>query len=140
MITRSLWHEFNTFAHKGSLVDLAVAVIIGAAFGKVVDALVKFVVMPMLSYMVPGDVGGYRAWKLGRVEIGAFLGEVINFLVIALALFLVMVKLLGTIRRLAPHGEPGEPTTKECEFCLSTIPFQARRCAHCTSELPKAGI
>ncbi|NBT58946.1 large conductance mechanosensitive channel protein MscL [bacterium] len=85
--------EFKAFAFKGNMVELAVAVVIGGAFGKVIDSLVKSVLMPLVSYLVPSSGGDYRTWTLGRIEIGAFLGEFINFLLIALAVFLAVVKL-----------------------------------------------
>lgn len=130
-----LWADFKKFALKGSMVDMAIGVVIGGAFGKVVDALVKNVIMPALSYVSPGGGSGYRTWHLGRVEVGVFLGELVNFLIIASAMFLVVVKLLGTVRRIAAPSPPGGPTTKECPLCLSVIPFLARRCAHCTADL-----
>ncbi|HEX2972919.1 MAG TPA: large conductance mechanosensitive channel protein MscL [Tepidisphaeraceae bacterium] len=132
---RSLWQEFKGFAFKGNMIDLAVAVIIGAAFGGVVNSLVKDLFMPILSYIAPGK-GGYEAWTIGRVRIGAFLAEVINFLIIAAAVFLLVVKVLGTLMKMRKAEIQAEPTTKECPLCLSTIPIKARRCAHCAADLP----
>jgi large conductance mechanosensitive channel len=86
--------------------DLAVAVIIGGAFGKVIDSLVKSVLMPLVSYLVPTSGGDYRTWTLGRVEIGAFLGEFINFLLIALAVFLAIVKLTEFLTKSKNASEP----------------------------------
>ena len=135
----TLWSEFKTFAFKGNLIDLAVAVVLGAAFGAVVNSLVKNIVMPLISYVIPTE-GGYRAWHIGRIEIGVFLGELLNFAVVALAIFLVMVKVLGSImKKAAPPPDPAAPTTKECPFCLSTIPLRAVRCGHCTSDLTGEG-
>ena len=128
-----IWQEFKGFALKGNVIDLALAVVIGGAFGKVVDSLVKNILMPLLGYITPGD--GYRAWKVGRVEVGIFLGEVVNFLIISLAMFIFVVKLLGAIRRMHAPTAAGESTTRECPHCLMAIPEKARRCAHCTSEL-----
>jgi large conductance mechanosensitive channel len=130
------WKEFKGFALKGNVIDLAVAVVIGGAFGKVVDSLVKNIVMPLISYIVPTE-GGYRLWKIGRVEIGAFLSEVVNFAVIAAALFFVLVKVIGTVQRVAFDHHEEEPSTKECPFCLSVIPYRARKCGHCTADLPQ---
>jgi large conductance mechanosensitive channel len=137
MHTTSFWRDFKAFAFKGNLIDLAVAVILGGAFGAVVNSLVKNIVMPLLSYILPGQEG-YRSWRLGRIEVGIFLGEVLNFLVIALAMYVVIVKLLGTIERVVLPGSENEPTTKECPFCLSIIPAKARKCAHCTADLTTA--
>lgn len=127
------WKEFRGFALKGSIPDLAVAVVIGTAFGSVVSSLVKNVIMPLFSYVLPAQES-YQKWKIGRVEIGTFLGELLNFLVIAGAMFLIMVKLLGFLRntKLLPSIEP---ETKVCPLCLSTIPIKARKCAHCTADL-----
>lgn len=131
------WKEFRGFALKGNVVDLAVAVVIGTAFGNVVSSLVKNVIMPIFSYILPAQES-YHKWKIGRIEIGTFLGELLNFVVIAGAMFLVMVKLLGLLRRtkLLPSIEP---ETRLCPFCLSPIPIKARKCAHCTADLPPEG-
>src|SRR5687767_13332355 len=135
----TLWSEFKTFAFKGNLIDLSVAVVLGAAFGAVVNSLVKNIVMPLISYVIPTE-GGYRAWHIGRIEVGVFLGELLNFAIVALAIFLVMVKVLGNIvKRVAPPPDPAAPTTKECPFCLSAIPLRAVRCGHCTSDLTPSG-
>jgi large conductance mechanosensitive channel len=98
--------EFKAFAFKGNMVELAVAVVIGGAFGKVIDSLVKSVLMPLVSYLVPTSGGDYRTWTLGRIEIGAFLGEFINFLLIALAVFLAVVKLTQFLTKGRNAPEP----------------------------------
>jgi large conductance mechanosensitive channel len=130
-----LWQEFKGFALKGNLIDLAVAVVIGGAFGAVVNSMVKNLLMPLVSYVTPGQ-GGYLAWKLGRIEIGAFLGDLVNFLILAVAMFVVIVKVLGGIQKVARLTKADEPLIKECPYCLSTIPAKAVKCAHCTSDLP----
>jgi len=98
----SLFDEFKAFAFKGNVIDLSVGVIIGAAFGKIVDSLVKHIIMPSLAMVLPGEQG-YLGWKVvvGAKEIpyGLFLGELVNFVIVALALFLIMVKLLGFLLR-----------------------------------------
>ena len=133
---KETWQEFKKFALKGNLLDLAVAVVIGTAFTAVVNSLVKNILMPLLSYVTPAE-GGYRAWHIGRVEVGVFLAEVVNFLIIALVVFLVVVKVIGgLIRRAAPPPSPAEAVTKECPFCLLTVPVRARKCSHCTADLP----
>ena len=110
------------------MIDLAVAVIIGTAFGAVVNSLVKNMLMPVLSYLLPSQEG-YRGWHIGRVEIGTFISEVINFLIISLAVFIMVVKILGSlVKKAVQEPAPGEPTTKECPYCLSMIPFKASRC------------
>ena len=129
---KGLWQEFRNFAFKGNMIDLAVAVVIGAAFGAVVNSLVKDMIMPLLSYVIPNQ-GGYLAWHIGRLRMGQFLSEVLNFLIIALAVFIAIVKVVGYLMRRAAPPPPG---TKDCPFCLMPIPLKASKCGHCTSELP----
>ncbi len=111
----ALVEEFKNFAFKGNVIDLAVGVIIGAAFGKIIDALVKQIIMPLISLAIPGEQG-YRAWKLvidgKEIPYGMFLGEVLNFLIVALALYLFIVKFLGLIlkAKAAPPPSPPKPT------------------------------
>ena len=98
----SLFEEFKNFAFKGNVVDLAVGVIIGAAFGKIIDSLVKQVIMPLISVILPSEKG-YVDWKWvidgKEVPFGQFLGEIVNFLIIALVLYLFIVKFLGLLMR-----------------------------------------
>ena len=117
----SLLDEFKNFAFKGNVVDLAVGVIIGAAFGKIVDSLVKHLIMPLISVAMPGEQG-YLAWKWivngKEVPYGLFLGEVLNFLIVALALFIFIVKFLGWIMKNKKQESPAEPPppTKDQEL------------------------
>lgn len=125
--TFSLFEEFKQFALKGNVIDLAIGVIIGAAFGKIIDSLVKHIIMPLISLIMPGEQG-YLAWKVvvngKEIPYGLFIGEVVNFLVVALALFIFIVKFLGWIMKTkqaevaAPSQPP--PVTKEQEL-LSEI-------------------
>ena len=98
----SMLEEFKNFALKGNVVDLAIGVIIGAAFGKIVDSLVKHIIMPAISVIMPGEKG-YLAWKWvvnGKdIPYGLFIGEIVNFLIIALALYLFIVKFIGLIMK-----------------------------------------
>lgn len=111
----TLVDEFKNFALKGNVVDLAVGVIIGAAFGKIVDSLVKNIIMPSIGLLMPSDQG-YLDWKLvvGEKEIpyGLFLGEVLNFLIVTAALFLFIKKFLGYLlrSRTVPGAAPPPPT------------------------------
>lgn len=130
----SLLQEFKNFAFKGNMIDLAVAVVIGAAFGGVIKSLVDNIIMPLVSYVIPGE-GGYLAWHIGRVQIGAFLGALVNFLIIAAAVFVVIVKLLGALQKAALPPVTVETTTKECPKCLSVIPLKASKCPQCTADL-----
>jgi large conductance mechanosensitive channel len=113
----SLAGEFRRFAFKGNVVDLAIGVIIGAAFGKVIDALVKSVIMPLVGVFLPGEEG-YRGWvwhiRGQEVPYGQFLGETVNFLIVALVLFLFLVKFLGWITRSKEESPP--PPTREQEL------------------------
>ena len=114
----SLVEEFKAFAFKGNVIDLAVGVIIGAAFGKIVDSLVKNIFMPLIAAIVPGDQG-YVGWKwvLNKSEIpyGLFLGEVVNFLLVAAILFLFIRKFLGWMIR-TKKETPVPPLTKDQEL------------------------
>ncbi|WP_096462830.1 large conductance mechanosensitive channel protein MscL [Sulfurifustis variabilis] len=109
--------EFKAFALKGNVIDLAIAVVIGTAFAKIVDSLVKHIIMPLVSLVFPAEQG-YLGWKLviGAKEVpyGLFIGEVVNFLIIALALYIFMVKFLGFVMK-TKKEEPTAPLppTKE---------------------------
>ncbi len=120
----TLVDEFKNFAFKGNVVDLAVGVIIGAAFGKIVDSLVKNLIMPLIGVVMPGDQG-YLAWKLvvGGQEIpyGLFLGDVVNFLIVAVALFIFIVKFLGWIMRRKAEQAPADPAPTKDQELLAEI-------------------
>lgn len=115
--------EFKNFALKGNVVDLAIGVIIGGAFGKIVDSLVKHIIMPAISVIMPGEKG-YLAWKLtinGKdIPYGLFIGEVVNFLLVAVALFVFIVKFLGWVLRTKKEKveapPPPPPLTKDQEL------------------------
>ncbi len=113
---RSLFEEFKAFAFKGNVVDLAVGVIIGAAFGKIVTGLVDHIIMPLLSLVLPAETG-YADWKVQigakTVPYGLFLAEVLNFLIVAAALYLFVVKFLGWLMK-AKKDVP--PLTKDQEL------------------------
>ncbi len=145
--------EFKEFAMRGNVLDLAIAVIIGGAFGKIVSSFVEDVLMPPLGLLL-GKVDfsnlflnlsgtAYatiaEAKKAGAptLNYGLFLNNVVNFLIVAFAIFL----LIQQIKRLQKQPEPapaGPPTTKDCPYCLSTIPLKATRCPQCTSQLSAA--
>ena len=121
----SLVDEFKNFAFKGNVIDLAVGVIIGAAFGKIIESLVKNIIMPLISVLMPSEQS-YLTWKwvIDKKEIpyGLFLGEIVNFLIVAIALFLFIVKFLGWVMRsrkeaaAAPPAPP--PLTKDQELLI----------------------
>jgi large conductance mechanosensitive channel len=142
--------EFKEFAIKGNMIDLAIGVVLGAAFGAVVASLVKDILMPPLGKLLGGvdfaDLfvvlggGTYASLKAAKdagaatINYGLFFNTVINFLLVAWALF-VVVKGVNAARRQPP---PAAPTEKECPYCLSRIPLRATRCSHCTSGLSAA--
>jgi len=138
---RHIWQEFKDFAFKGNMIDLAVGVIIGAAFGKVVSSLVDHVFMPLLAAAGAGRKGYeglYFELRGSKVMYGQFIGAVINFLIVAAVIFVIIVKMLGSIVKRAAPPAPSEPTQKECPLCLSNIPIKARKCAYCTADQPAA--
>lgn len=110
----SLFDEFKRFAFKGNVIDLAVGVIIGAAFAKIIDSLVKHVIMPTISILLPTQQS-YLDWKWvvqgTEIPYGLFLGEVVNFLIVALALYLFIVKFLGGLMRFRKEEEAAAPPT-----------------------------
>jgi len=120
----SLFEEFKNFAFKGNVIDLAVGVIIGAAFGKIIDSLVKHIIMPLVGVLLPGKQG-YLDWKwvVGGKEVpyGLFLGEVVNFVIVALALFLFIVKFLGWVMRAKKKEEVAPPPPTRDQELLAEI-------------------
>ena len=128
----SLIKEFKEFALKGNMIDLAVAVVIGGAFGKVVSAIVSDLVMPIVGAILPG--GEWRTFTATplKLQVGDFLGAIIDFLIVSMVIFLTVVKLMGALKKPAPAGAP---TTRACPECLEIIPIAARRCRACTSPI-----
>jgi large conductance mechanosensitive channel len=132
--------DFKAFLLRGNLVDLAVAVVIGVAFGAVVTALVADLVTPLIA-----AIGGKRdfanlSFTINKSQFlyGAFLNAVISFAVIAAVIFFVVVKPVNALIARARTEPPPDPTTRSCPECLSEIPLAARRCAFCTSEVAAA--
>lgn len=143
----AMMQEFKAFAVKGNVVDLAVGVIIGGAFGKIVTSFVSDVIMPPLG-MIMGKVNfsdlfidlsgkGFTSLKAAKdagapvISYGIFINTVIDFTIIAFVIFLVIKQ----INRFKKESVPAPPSTKECPFCCSAIPIPAKRCPQCTSEL-----
>lgn len=143
----ALVEDFKKFAFKGNVIDLAVGVVIGAAFGKIVTALVADLVMPLVALVLPsGDwrASGVVLRKAAEakddvvLKYGDFLGAVIDFMVIAIVLFLIVSKILQAAKhRLAPEKAPPE-VTKKCPFCLEVVPKEATKCRACTSALSES--
>jgi large conductance mechanosensitive channel len=138
----SLLSDFKSFAFKGNVLDLAVGVIIGGAFGKIVSAMVADLIMPAVSLVLPsgnwresGFVIKHAANPKDDVifKYGDFAGNLLDFLIVSFVLFLFVSKLVKGAE--ARFGPKAGPATKECPRCLETIPFKATRCKACTSEL-----
>jgi large conductance mechanosensitive channel len=192
--TMKLWQEFKAFAFKGNMIDLAVAVVIGAAFSGVINSLVKDIIMPSITYVTtsaktavettaqvaqkaasavvattqpsttestqpaaaqaappppapaappapapaaPADDKAVDfSWTIGRIRIGNFLAELVNFILVSFAVFITIVKLMGSVMKKIVPTQPSEPVTKECPKCFSVIPIKATKCAFCTADLP----
>jgi large conductance mechanosensitive channel len=148
--------EFKEFAMRGNVVDMAVGIIIGGAFGTIVKSLVADVMMPPLGLLLGGvdfsdlfftlkdgtTAGPYTTLAAAKtagavtVSYGLFINAVISFLIVAFAVFL-LIKGINQLQR-KKEEPPAEPTTKECPYCLSSIAIKASRCPHCTSELGHA--
>jgi large conductance mechanosensitive channel len=150
-----MFKEFREFAMRGNVVDMAVGIILGAAFGAIVKSVVDDLLMPVLGLLTGGmdfenkfallksgtPPGPYttleQAKAAGAVTInyGVFLNQLVTFLLVAFAVFL-LVRAINRIRRQEPTAA-AEPTTKSCPYCATDIPKAAIRCPHCTAELPR---
>ena len=146
-----MWKEFRAFVMRGNVLELAVAVVLGAAFGRVVTSLVEDVLMPPIGLALGGvdfrnlfvdlSRGGYatlaeaQAAGAPTLRYGMFINTIVNFLIIAFTIFL----LVRWANRMFPSTAPASaPVTRDCPYCLSAVPLAARRCAHCTSEITAA--
>jgi large conductance mechanosensitive channel len=128
---------FKQFLLRGNVIDLAVAVVIGGAFGKVVAALVADFLMPLIA--AAGGKQEFSEIKFGGFAIGDFINQVVAFVAVAAAVYFFVVVPVNAVMARARRGQaPPDPTTKQCPECLSTIPIQARRCAFCTSPVSPA--
>lgn len=145
--------EFKTFIVRGNVIDLAVGVIMGAAFGKIVTTLVEGILMPPLGLVLgridfsslfyvldrskvalATSLPEAKAAGIPVVAYGQFVNDIFSFIVVAAGVFL-LVKQVNALKRLTDHEEAPAPATKECPYCISAVPMRATRCAHCTSEL-----
>ena len=132
--------EFRDFAMKGNVVDMAVGIVIGGAFGKIVSSLVSDVIMPPIGLLLGNVDFSSLAFPLKKaigetpavtINYGVFINTVIDFVIVAFAIFLV-IKQMNRLKKAPP---PAEVTTKSCPKCCSTIPLKATRCPNCTSEI-----
>jgi large conductance mechanosensitive channel len=133
--------EFKEFIMRGNVVDLAVAVVIGAAFGAVVTAFISDIITPLIAAIFGKPDFGNLTFTINSSKFlyGAFINALISFLTIAAAIFFFVVKPLNVLAERRAAGAPTEsPTTRPCPQCLSEIPIPATRCAFCTSEVPAA--
>lgn len=142
--------EFKEFISRGNVIDLATAVVIGAAFGKIVDSLVKDIIMPPIGLLlnkvdfsklyISLDGNEYESLAAAQeaaaptLNYGLFINQIISFVIVAFAIF-VLIKQVNRFRRTT---EPAAPTQKTCPHCIMTVPLGATRCPHCTSELGAA--
>jgi len=145
--------EFRDFVARGNVLDLAVAVIIGAAFGKIVTSLVEGVLMPPIGLVlgkidfsslfvvldqakgVPASLADAKAKGIPVIAYGAFLNDVVNFVIVAFVIFLI-VKQANKLKKPAPAAEA--PATRPCPLCLSSMPLKAKRCAACCADVGAA--
>ena len=143
-----MFKEFKEFAMRGNVLDMAVGIIIGAAFGRIVTSLVNDVIMPPIGLLLGKvdfsklfiNLSGTPYATLAEAKnagapvigYGAFLNTILDFIVVAFVIFL----LIRQVNRLKKEAAPAPATTKECPYCLSVIPLKATRCGHCTAQLP----
>ncbi len=145
--------EFKEFAMRGSVLDLAVGIIIGAAFTTIVNSFVNDVIMPPLGVITGGvDFSDKKVVIKGEehgdpahpekvtkpateIRYGKFINAVINFLIVAFSIFLLVKAVNSATKKVSKPPPPGEPTSKECPMCTSSIPFRAKKCPQCTAEL-----
>jgi large conductance mechanosensitive channel len=141
-----MYKEFKEFIMRGNVVDLAVAVVIGVAFGRIVTSFVEDILMPPIGLALGGvdfsnlfinlsgkdypSIAAAKAAGAATLNYGVFINNILNFLIIAFAIFL----LIRSISRMQ-RPVPAAPTTKDCPYCLSAVPLKATKCAHCTAEL-----
>jgi large conductance mechanosensitive channel len=141
--------EFKEFALRGNVIDLAIGIIIGGAFGKIVSSLVNDIIMPPIGMLLGGvnfvdlfwalDGGSYASLAAAKeagapvLAYGSFIATIIDFIIVAFVIFL-LVRWINRMKK-KPEAAPAAVTTKVCEFCHTDIPLQATRCPHCTSSL-----
>jgi len=143
-----MWKEFKEFVSRGNVLDLAVGIIIGVAFGKIVTSLVNDIIMPPIGLLLGkvdfnnlfinlsdkpyATLAAAKEAGAATISYGVFINTVIEFIIVALVIFLLVRQINKLMRK--PEAAPAAPTTKECPYCYSTIPIKATRCPSCTSE------
>ena len=128
--------EFKEFVMRGNVLDLAVAVIIGGAFGKIISSLVNDILMPLIGLVLGGVNFSELAFTVGEAVVnwGAFVQAIVDFVIIAFVIFMI-VRTANKAKKKEEPAPPAEPTTKDCPYCFTTIAIQATRCPNCTSQL-----
>lgn len=128
--------EFKEFVMRGNVLDLAVAVIIGGAFGKIISSLVNDILMPLIGLLLGGVNFAGLSFTVGEAVVtwGNFVQAIVDFLIVAFVIFMI-VKSANAIKKKEAPAPPAEPTTKDCPYCFTTISIKATRCPNCTSEL-----
>ena len=142
--------EFKEFAMRGNVVDMAIGIVIGAAFGKIVSSFVEDIIMPPIGLLLGGvdftnifinlSGGDYASLEAAKeagaatMNIGVFINTLLDFVIVAFAIFLVIKQM----NRMNKEEPPADPTTKDCPHCMTSIPIKASRCPNCTSELQVA--
>ncbi|HOU11487.1 MAG TPA: large-conductance mechanosensitive channel protein MscL [Anaerolineae bacterium] len=145
-----MWQEFKKFVMRGNVVDLAIAVVIGGAFGKIVTSFVNDILMPPIGLLLGKvdftnlfinlsgqDYASLAAAKeagAATINIGVFLNTILDFVIVAFVIFLVL-RALDRLKKKEEPAAPAAPTTKPCPYCFTDIPIKATRCPHCTSQL-----
>jgi large conductance mechanosensitive channel len=157
ILKSSMLTDFKAFIMKGNVVDMAVGIIIGAAFGAIVASIVKDVIMPPIGLGLgnidfsnlaivikegspPGPYASLSASQAAgaiTINYGLFINTIINFLIIAAVVFFFIIRPLAKMQSLTKKVTPSEPTSKDCPYCATAIPVRAVRCPNCTSELTK---
>jgi len=146
---KSFWGEFKDFAMKGNVVDLAIGIIIGSAFTSIVNSFVKDIITPLIGALTGGlnysewfvSLDGIKYENLAKAQeagaailtYGNFITAIINFLIVALVIFIVFKKILVSHKKV--EKAPAEPTEKECPYCMMKINIKATKCPHCTSDI-----
>lgn len=145
-----MWKEFKEFVMRGNVLDLAIAVILGGAFGKIVTSFVNDVLMPPIGLLLGkvnfadlfidlsgGDYASLAAAQeagAATINYGVFFNTILDFVIVAFVIF-VVVRQVNKLKKEEPAAPPAAPTTKACPYCFTDIPIKATRCPHCTSEL-----
>lgn len=145
--------EFKEFAMRGNVVDMAVGIIIGAAFGGIIKSLVADIIMPPIGLMLGGvdfseifvnlsdgeftSLAEAQEAGAATINVGVFINTILNFIIVAFAIFL-LIRAINRMKKEEEAAPEPEPTERECPFCISSIPIKATRCGHCTSQLEGA--